>query len=116
MGKFVCNVNFVRISNAVKLIMSEIVKIIDTLEDKLKKLLNKIDDLEQKSIELNQELEKSIVIIKGQSVEIDVLKKDYETLKVANSLLGSEDNKRDTKLKINSLIREIDYCIAQLSD
>jgi hypothetical protein len=23
--------------------------------------------------------------------------------------------KRDTKLKINSLIREIDYCIAQLS-
>jgi hypothetical protein len=35
---------------------------------------------------------------------------------MANSLLGSEDYKKDTKLKINSLIREIDYCIAQLSD
>jgi hypothetical protein len=44
------------------------------------------------------------------------LRKEYEALKIANSLLGSEENKRDTKLKINSLIREIDYCIAQLSD
>jgi hypothetical protein len=47
---------------------------------------------------------------------MESLKKQYEKLKIANSLLGSDENKRDTKLKINSLIREIDYCIAQLSD
>ena len=34
--------------------MSEIVEIIDTLEGKLKKLLDKIDYLEQSSLELNQ--------------------------------------------------------------
>ena len=96
--------------------MSEIVKIIDTLEGKVKKLLNKIDNLEHGTIELNQELEASAKVIQNQTLEIEGLKKDYETLKIANSLLGSEDNKRDTKLKINSLIREIDYCIAQLSD
>jgi restriction endonuclease S subunit len=96
--------------------MSEIVEIIDTLEAKLKKLLNKIDQLEQTSLKLNQELQKSTILIENQSQEIETLKKNYETLKIANSLLGSEDNKRDTKLKINSLIREIDYCIAQLSD
>jgi uncharacterized coiled-coil DUF342 family protein len=96
--------------------MSEIVEIIDTLEGKLKKLLNKIDYLEQTSLELNQELIKATTIIQNQSNEIDALKKDCETLKMTNSLLGSEENKRDTKLKINSLIREIDYCIAQLSD
>ena len=96
--------------------MSEIVEIIDNLESKLKKLLNKIDQLEQTSLELNQELQKATTVINNQSQEIDALKKDYETIKIANSLLGSEENKRDTKLKINSLIREIDYCIAQLSD
>ena len=96
--------------------MSEIVEIIDTLEGKLKKLLDKIDYLEQSSLELNQELKKATTIIQNQSNEIDTLIKDCETLKMANSLLGSEENKRDTKLKINSLIREIDYCIAQLSD
>lgn len=96
--------------------MSEIVEIIDVLENKLKNLLRKIDHLEQTNLELNQELQKSTAFIQNQSKEIDTLKKDCETLKIANSLLGSDENKRDTKLKINSLIREIDYCIAQLSD
>lgn len=96
--------------------MSEIVEIIDILENKLKNLLKKIDHLEQTNLELNKELQKSALFIQNQSREIDTLKKDYETLKIANSLLGSDENKRDTKLKINSLIREIDYCIAQLSD
>ena len=52
----------------------------------------------------------------NQSDEIASLESQLDTLKMVNSLLGSEENKRETKLKINSLIREIDYCIAQLSD
>lgn len=96
--------------------MSEIVEIIDTLESRLQKLLKKIDHLEQTSSALKQELDKSTNIVQNQSQEINELKKQYESLKITNSLLGSEENKRDTKLKINSLIREIDYCIAQLSD
>ena len=96
--------------------MSEIVEIIDTLESRLKKLLNKVDRLEQTSSDLNQELNKATTTIHKQSNEIEALKKQYETLKITNSLLGSDENKRETKLKINSLIREIDYCVAQLSD
>ena len=96
--------------------MSVIAEIIDTLENKIEKLFTKINSLEKKSQDLKIELAKSAAIIQTQSQEIDVLKKQYETLKLANALLGSEENKRDTKLKINSLIREIDYCIAQLSD
>ncbi len=96
--------------------MSVIAEIIDTLENKIEKLFAKINSLEIKSQELKIELTKSATIIQNQSQEIEALKKQYETLKLANALLGSEENKRDTKLKINSLIREIDYCIAQLSD
>jgi len=44
------------------------------------------------------------------------LQKQYEDLKFANSLLGSEDFKKETKLKINSLVREIDHCISQLAN
>ena len=96
--------------------MSDIVEIIDTLEARLKKLLQRIATLEQSSSMIKQELEKATGIIQKQSQETDALKKQSETLRIANSLLGSEENKRDTKLKINSLIREIDYCIAQLAD
>ncbi|BDB52822.1 hypothetical protein [Flavobacterium ammonificans] len=96
--------------------MSVIAEIIDTLENKIEKLFARNTSLEQLNLELKTELSNTNAIIQNQSREIDSLKKEYEALKIANSLLGSEENKRDTKLKINSLIREIDYCIAQLSD
>jgi len=96
--------------------MSVIAEIIDTLENKIEKLFFKIKSLEKNNQELSLELKNTAVLLQNQSKDIDVLKTQLETLKVANALLGSDDNKRDTKLKINSLIREIDYCIAQLSD
>jgi len=96
--------------------MSVIAEIIDTLENKIGKLFTKIDSLEKNNQDLKIELTNAADIIQNQSKQIDDLKSKYETLKIANALLGSDDNKRDTKLKINSLIREIDYCIAQLSD
>ncbi|MFT5964382.1 MAG: chromosome segregation ATPase [Flavobacterium sp.] len=96
--------------------MSVIAEIIDTLENKIEKLIIKIKSLDKNNQDLKIELTKSANIIQTQSIEIEAFKSQYETLKIANSLLGSDDNKRDTKFKINSLIREIDYCIAQLSD
>ena len=96
--------------------MSVIAEIIDTLENKIEKLFGKINSIEKNNQGLQIELTKAAQIIQTQSQEIEALKTQYETLKMANTLLGSEENKRETKLKINSLIREIDYCIAQLSD
>ena len=96
--------------------MSEIVEIVNTLENRIGKLLTKLNSLEQNNQELREELKRTVSTIQKQSEEVVALKAQYESLKIANSLLGSDENKRDTKLKINSLIREIDYCIAQLSD
>ena len=96
--------------------MSEIAEIVDTLEKRLVKVLSKLDDLEKTNLNLRAELNKTATVVTTQNKDFEALKMQYDTLKIANSLLGSEENKRDTKLKINSLIREIDYCIAQLSD
>ena len=51
--------------------MSEIVEIIDTLESRLKKVLQKMDHLEQSSSALQQELNKATATIQRQSEEID---------------------------------------------
>ncbi len=96
--------------------MSEIAEIVNTLEIRIVKLLTKLKNLEQNAEDLRDALKNSAATIQKQSDEIEALKTQYDSLKMANSLLGSDDYKRDTKLKINSLIREIDYCIAQLSD
>ncbi|TRX36486.1 hypothetical protein FNW52_07705 [Flavobacterium sp. ZT3R18] len=96
--------------------MSVIAEIIDTLENKVGKLFFKIKTLEKNNQDITLELRNAAVLLQTQSTEIESLKTQLETLKIANTLLGSDENKRDTKLKINSIIREIDYCIAQLSD
>ena len=46
--------------------------------------------------------------------DINLLKQKNKSLSLANSLLGSDENKGDTKDKINSLIKEIDTCLNQL--
>ena len=96
--------------------MNGLSEIVDSLENKLAKLVEKTRQIEKRNQELKDEISRSATVINRQSQEITALQKQLDTLKTANSLLGSDDNKRETKLKINSLIREIDYCIAQLSD
>jgi hypothetical protein len=82
--------------------MSVIAEIIDTLENKVD---SKNKAFRSKQPRIKIELTKSAYIIQTQSTDIEALKSKYETLKIANSLLGSDDNKRE--LKINSLIRKL---------
>jgi hypothetical protein len=96
--------------------MNGLSELIDSLEVKFFKLNQKLIQLEKKNSELQEELLRSKKMQQEQAVDLTSFQNQLDTLKMVNSLLGSEENKRETKLKINSLIREIDYCIAQLSD
>ena len=96
--------------------MAHISEIIDNLENKIHDMFLMIRNLEDENRILNQDLMDSKIGFQNQLVEIENLKKKCDALKSVNSFLGSEENKKETKLKINSLIREIDYCIVQLSE
>ena len=96
--------------------MSEIREIVDSLEIRFQKFLKKMEDLQEVNRNLSMKLEESERFILNQNLEIKTIKANFDSIKITNSLLGSDEYKKDTKLKINSLIREIDYCIAQLSD
>ncbi|WP_435139439.1 hypothetical protein [Formosa sp. A9] len=96
--------------------MSNIEEIVNALEEKISKMLHKLDVLKQSNAKLQEDLNQSRQRIQIQKQEIESWEDKYEALKIAKSMLGSDENKRETKLKINSLIREIDYCIAQLSE
>ena len=96
--------------------MSNIEDIVDSLENKISKVLHKLELLKLANSKLNEELEVSKQEILKQKLLIANWEENYKALKMANTILGSDDNKRETKLKINALIRDIDHCIAQLSD
>ena len=96
--------------------MNNIEDIVDSLENKISKVLHKLELLKLANSKLNKELEITRQAIQNQKVQIANWEEKYEALKMANTILGSDENKRETKLKINALIRDIDHCIAQLSD
>ena len=88
----------------------------DVLEERIVQLLNKLKEnhlLINKLEAENQEFSQESSSLK---TEISQLKKDNESLKMANALLGSKESKAITKRKINSLIKEVDFCIHQLSE
>ncbi|MGE5943792.1 MAG: hypothetical protein ACM31G_05575 [Flavobacteriales bacterium] len=96
--------------------MSNIEDIVDSLENKISKVLHKLEVLKQTNLKLSEELETSKQQLQNKELQIVAWEEKYEALKMANTILGSDENKRETKLKINALIRDIDHCIAQLSD
>ena len=96
--------------------MSKIEESVNALEAKINKVLHKQEVLEQTNAKLTKKLEQQQQQLLQYQDEISAWSEKYETLKIANSMLGSDDNKRDTKLKINTLIRDIDHCIAQLAE
>jgi F0F1-type ATP synthase beta subunit len=96
--------------------MSKIEDIVDSLENKISKVLHKLEVLKQTNTKLSQDLAMQQQKHFQQQEEISSWVEKYESLKMANSLLGSNENNKETKLKINALIRDIDHCIAQLSE
>ena len=96
--------------------MSNIESIVDSLENRISKVLHKLEVLKQNNAKLQDDLQATQQKMIQQEAIISSWEEKYESLKFANSILGSDESKREAKLKINGLIREIDHCISQLSE
>lgn len=96
--------------------MSNITEVVNLVEDKLSMLLENYNFLKEENELLISKitlLENNIIKEKQQFNEIE---NKYQALKIAKTIEGSKEDRRETKLKINALIREVDSCINQLSE
>ena len=84
------------------------------LEQNIVLLLNKLKDNHYALESLRQQLEDNQSKLKTIEEEKQVLKKENDSLTMANSLLGSNESNATTKHKINALIQQVDTCIDQL--
>ncbi|MFJ1424694.1 hypothetical protein ACILD6_01190 [Capnocytophaga canimorsus] len=96
--------------------MGHTYQLVESLKQKVVSLGKQFESLREE----NQNLRSSIESLEQKKSEFEkqliLWRERYDTLKVANSILGSNENKTEAKLKINALIREIDACIVQLSE
>ena len=96
--------------------MNDLSKIVDILENRISKLLHSYDKVKQKNIQLEAQAIETTKLLQASKEEMQVWREKCSSLQLANSMLGSDQHKRETKLKINALVREIDQCIGQLSE
>jgi hypothetical protein len=96
--------------------MSNITQVVNLVENKLKILLENYNFLKEENDLLINKLTVLENKITKEKQLFNELENKYQALKIAKTIEGSKENSRETKLKINALIREIDNCIVQLSD
>ena len=96
--------------------MSDLIEIVDALENRISKLLHKYELMKQQNADLRDKIQELESDSELQEDQLKQWEEKFSALKNASAILGSDEYKRETKLKINALIREIDACIAQLSE
>ena len=91
-------------------------KIISNIEIKLNNLLSSHNKLKEINESLNAQKANLLSDVEMKNKEIDALKDKIKIMSISKSVDASKGDIRQTKLKINEYIREIDKCIAQLNN
>lgn len=93
-----------------------------TLSSQIATIELKVKALIEENMRLKSQNEEKVAVIsklendnKDLIKSLEVSEERNVALKTANAMLGSDDYKTKTKLKINALVKEIDQCIDQLA-
>ncbi|MEZ7929098.1 MAG: hypothetical protein QMC12_01390 [Flavobacteriales bacterium] len=89
--------------------------IVNKIEVKLGKLIAKYQQVKQEKLILQQENEDFVASLKLKEIEILNLQEKVKLMNISKSVDASKQEVKETRLKINEYVREIDKCIALLN-
>lgn len=89
--------------------------IVTNIEAKLKKLIVKHNEVKQERLLLQQENDNFKAILKMKNEELLKLQEKIKLMNISKSVDVSKQDVKETRLKINEYVREIDKCIALLN-
>ena len=90
--------------------------LISRIEIKLNNLLSSYKKVKSINSNLKEENANLLSDIEQKNIEINTLKDKIKIISISKSVDASKGDIRQTKLKINEYIREIDKCITQLNN
>lgn len=96
--------------------MSATKETLERIASKVEQLSKKVNLSEAEVELLKRELRQAKETITLQKNTLRALEEQNKLVKIAEAVALSKEDKRAVKLKINEFIREIDKCIATLSD
>ena len=95
--------------------MEQDLAIIKRVHDKLQRLLKEQQQLRQENERLRQSLQETRSRLEQQQVELESWKQKAEISRYASGAMDDQEKKQFEK-RINTYLREIDRCIALLSE
>ncbi|MBP6635052.1 MAG: hypothetical protein KA177_04360 [Paludibacter sp.] len=91
-------------------------ELIDAFELKLRKLMSEYQSLQEQNAELKAELERKHTDLMHAHQDVLELRKSYDHLRIARNLGISQEDRNESKQRINKMVREIDKCLALLDE
>ena len=90
--------------------------IIESLRMRIELLISKYESVSAENTQLKQQIEQHKTIIHNQKNTIDELVARIDKLQLTEAFLATTQDVDEARKKIGKLVREIDKCIALLSE
>jgi len=90
--------------------------IVNNIEAKLIKFIAKHELIRKEKLLLQQENDASFAALESKEKEISSLQEKIKLMNISKSGDASKQEVKETRLKINEYVREIDKCIALLNN
>lgn len=94
--------------------MSQLIEKLSEVTTLVKQLGGRVNELTSENEQLKTQLADALQKLKQQEDQISDLSEKQKLITLAKSL-PSDESRKDVKLKINDMVREIDKCIALLN-
>ncbi|MFZ4581495.1 MAG: hypothetical protein ACOYM7_02485 [Paludibacter sp.] len=91
-------------------------ELINAFELKLRKLISEYESLREQNIELKAALERKQEDLMQAHQQFLEIRNNYDRLRVARNLGTSDEERVESKRRINKIVREIDKCLALLNE
>ncbi len=91
------------------------IDLIVKLEEKIDRLVEKYQAEKEENLMMQNRLSQLTDQLEEASQSYSSLEDRFDKLKISKTLEVSGEDVRDTKMRINQLVREIDKCIALLN-
>lgn len=96
--------------------MTESEKALTTFQTRVRDLIHRIQQMKKENEELFAMVEKNEADIKALKLKLEQQERDYQSLKMAKMMEITDGDLDGAKNRLSKLIRDVDKCIAILSN
>lgn len=95
--------------------MQELVNVVDRIESKVLEMRNELETCKTENAQLKQENRSLASQLEEHKNRLNDLQEQNKVVKIARSVVLDEDDRKEQRMRLNEMVREIDKCIALIN-